>query len=672
MQKRRTLWLVLAILLLAFAIAGTVAAASLEKKSQILSESDIKTGVQNNTVAFDETRNIVFMGAYTNQVTAYREAEPLWTFATNGTIARIIVRPELGRLWVGCGDNHVYMIDIETGEKLGDINVQRRIYDIDVTRDGSLVLISAGVNTAKHNLMLYTCEGEQVYNEQFRTQIKGCAFTSDETGFVAVNSRGELQRFDLEGNVLASAKASYEQISLQPFSAADGAAHLSLGTDGAYTVFDDDMNILLTGRPALEAGDVPTSVGSSDDGALIFVGTKERYLYAMDVSGRQVYSTRLQNSPSCMVSPSGEGLLYVAVLGDALFTLNADALVGDAALGDAAVVLRRVVPVLAVLGVFFLMLFIPPTNRILRSIAHALCKHRAAYLLLIPTFVLLFMFNYLPTGMAFVRAFTDWSKTNFQSAQISFVGLDNFRMMFTEDYFLRGMKNLAIIIGTNFIKVLTVPLILAWMVSMMRSDRKKYIYRFLLVLPIVVPGVVSALLWQQIYDPQIGLLNQLLKKLGLEAWQRVWLGNEKTALWAIIFMGFPFVNAMAFLVYYGGFTSIDSSIFESAYIDGASRGRIFRSIQLPLVGPQVKLMLTLTFISGVQDFYPIYLLTGGGPGTSTYVPSLEIYLNATSFGRYGYACALGILMFLFIMVGTLINMRLQKSNDGVGKRGAKK
>ena len=216
------------------------------------------------------------------------------------------------------------------------------------------------------------------------------------------------------------------------------------------------------------------------------------------------------------------------------------------------------------------------------------------------------------------------------------------------------------------------PLILAWMVSMMRSDRKKYMLRFLLVLPIVVPGVVSALLWQQIYDPQIGLLNQLLKKLGLETWQRVWLGNEKTALWAIIFMGFPFVNAMAFLVYYGGFTSIDASIFESAYIDGAKRGRILRSIQLPLVGPQVKLMLTLTFIGGVQDFYPIYLLTGGGPGTSTYVPSLEIYLNATTFGRYGYACALGILMFLFIMVGTLVNMNLQKANEGAGKRGAKR
>ncbi len=183
-------------------------------------------------------------------------------------------------------------------------------------------------------------------------------------------------------------------------------------------------------------------------------------------------------------------------------------------------------------------------------------------------------------------------------------------------------------------------------------------------MPYVGPRRLWSLRWKQKYVPQMGLLTQMLAKLGLSALQRVWLGNEQTAIWAIIFMGFPFVNAMAFLVYYGGFSNIDASVLESAVIDGATRARTFRSIQLPMIAPQVKLMLTLTFISSVQDFYPIYLLTGGGPGTSTYVPGLEIYLNATTFGRYGYACALGILMFLFIMIGTLINLRLQGGAPG--------
>ena len=167
----------------------------------------------------------------------------------------------------------------------------------------------------------------------------------------------------------------------------------------------------------------------------------------------------------------------------------------------------------------------------------------------------------------------------------------------------------------------------------------------------------------QIYDPNIGALNQLLGKLGLESWQRVWLGNEKTAIWAIIFMGFPFVNALAFLLYYGGFTSIDAELYEAARMDGAKRFDIFKKIQFPLILPQLRLILTLTFIGAVQDFNGVYLLTQGGPGTSTYVPGLELYFNATTFGRYGYACALGVVMFLFIMVATLIGRRASAAKN---------
>ena len=95
MQKRRILLLTLTVLLLAATLASALLADRLERKSQILKESDIKTGLQNNTVAFDESRNLVFMGAYVNRVTAFRGATPVWTFNTNGTVVRLIVRPEL-------------------------------------------------------------------------------------------------------------------------------------------------------------------------------------------------------------------------------------------------------------------------------------------------------------------------------------------------------------------------------------------------------------------------------------------------------------------------------------------------------------------------------------------------------------------------------------------------
>ena len=662
MKKTRILWGILAALFLILTVASAMGSRRLDAHSVILRDTEIHHGLQNSVLAEDSTRDLFFAGTYNNKLIAYRDGDTVWEFEGNGTFVRLIVHPEEGVIYAGNTDNHVYMIDLDTGEALGDINVQRRIYDIDVTADGGLVLISAGVNTAKHNIMLYNHEGEQVYNEQFRTQYKGVAFTSDGSAMLLTNNRGEIQKLDFEGNKIGEVKTNYEQVSMQP--AGEG-LHVTLGTDGSYTIFDDELNIVRTGKPNIEQGDVPTAVGTSRDGAFVFVGTKELYLYAMNEQDQQVYSTRLANSPSFFL-PAEESV-YATGLGDFIYEIDPLALTGNASMKDMAALLHESTKYLAILAVFFLCMFIPFTNDLIRRFVRALVKYRKAYLLLVPTFVLLIMFNYTPTIMAFTRSFTNWSKNYSQAAQLRFVGLDNFRLLFSEGYFLRGVKNLVIIIVINFIKVLTVPLVLAWLVNSMRSARKKYIYRFLLVLPVVVPGVVSALMWMQMYDPNIGLFNQLLGKLGLENLQRVWLGDPKTALGAIIFMGFPFVNAMAFLVYYGGYSSIDHAIIESARMDGASRGRIFRSIQVPMIGSQVKLMMTLTFISSMQEFYPIYLLTGGGPGTSTYVPALELYLNATTFGRYGYACALGIVMFVFIMAGTLINMRLQSRSEKEGR-----
>lgn len=658
-RRSKILWAVLSALLLAMTIASAMGSRRLDAHSVILQETGIHHGHQNSVLAEDESRGLFFAGTYNNVLLAYRGAEVAWQFDAKGSFVRLVPRPEQGLLFAGNTDNHVYTLNIDTGELLGDINVQRRIYDIDVSPDASRVLISAGVNTAKHNIMLYTADGEQLYNQQFRTQYKGVGFTSDASAMLLTNNRGEIQKLDLEGNELNKILTNYEQVMMQP--AGEG-LHVTLGTDGSYTIFDDDLNVVRKGKPNIQAGDIPTAVGTSLDGGKVFVGTKELYLYAMDEQDQQVYETRLANSPSFFL-PTQDSV-YATGLGDFIYQIDPLALSGNASMKDWANLLRGAVKYLAAAFLFCLAMLIPISNRFLHRFVRALVKYRMAYLLLVPTFVLLILFNYAPTYLAFTRAFTNWSKNFFQASQLRFVGFDNFRLLWTEGYFLRGLKNLAIILAMNFIKVLTVPLVLAWMVSSMRSNTKKYIYRFLLVLPIVVPGVVSALMWKQMYDPNIGLFNQLLGKLGLSRFAHVWLGEEKTALWAIIFMGFPFVNAMAFLVYYGGYTSIDHAIFESARMDGAGRGRIFFGIQLPMISSQIKLMLTLTFISSVQEFYPIYLLTQGGPGTSTYVPALELYLNATTFGRYGYACALGIVMFLFIMIGTIINLRLQNRAEG--------
>ena len=168
------------------------------------------------------------------------------------------------------------------------------------------------------------------------------------------------------------------------------------------------------------------------------------------------------------------------------------------------------------------------------------------------------------------------------------------------------------------------------------------------------------MIWQKIYDPTIGLLNQVLGAVGLENWQQVWLGNEKTAIWAVIFMGFPFVDALTTLVYYGGLINIDENIIESALLDGARKWDIFWKVQLPMIRPQISVMMTLTVLASMTEFNSIYILTSGGPGTATYVPALELYLNASLFGRYGYASALGVILLVFTVLATITSNKLTK------------
>ena len=177
-----------------------------------------------------------------------------------------------------------------------------------------------------------------------------------------------------------------------------------------------------------------------------------------------------------------------------------------------------------------------------------------------------------------------------------------------------------------------------------------------------MPLVVIILLWNNIYDPQIGLLNKTLEAIGLGNLARVWYGDPKVALAAIIFIDFPWVNAFALLIFYGGLIAISDEIIDSSRVDGASTWRRFWSIDLPLLMGQVKLLLILNFINAVQTFEMVFLTTGGGPGASTYTPALELYYMAMRMDRFGVASAIGMVLFVIILAGTIANMRFMHSS----------
>jgi ABC-type sugar transport system permease subunit len=301
----------------------------------------------------------------------------------------------------------------------------------------------------------------------------------------------------------------------------------------------------------------------------------------------------------------------------------------------------------------------PVAARREKSTLRRIWDARVSYAFLTPSLILVLVFMYWPTFSGMFYAFTDWQPG---LERLNFVGLANFAAMLEDEYLRTGFVNVGLIVATTVLKDLTVPLLVAELIFHLRWPRLQYWLRTLFVIPMVMPGIAVILLWVQIYDPNIGLLNQSLDVLGLAAWKRSWLGEEGVALFSIIFLGFPWVSVLPFLIYLGGLMAVPQEIFDAATVDGAGPlSRLWR-IDVPLLLGQIKLLVVLAIIQGMQAFFYILIMTQGGPFHSTTVPALEMYYAAFQHSKYGYACAIALVLFVMVMAVTVANLTYLKSS----------
>ena len=626
-------------------------------RTEAVQELEISTGTMNNTLAYDPENEISLVGTNSdNMIYAFKDGSRIWSAEAKGAFSKIVVAPKKGLAVAGNQDGNVYVYNLKDGTLLQTISVKRRVVSIDVNNSEDKIAVSTLTGTSKANLYIFDFKGTALTSVESKVKISGVCFSGDKA-FVAGNNRGDIIQYDLKGNELGSVSTNYSIIQFYR----NGKEVAAVCKDGSYYFVDENMKIVRQGKIDNTVQAIPESIGTDQNGNYVAVGTQEGYIFVLDADDKPVYTAEEGKSITSF-SADGSNILFTGN-GDFVKKINTEGISGITWNRKVS----RISLIFMIIGLAFtgvlVLIIIPGVSRRLKRLGKEMWKARAAYFLLIPGLLLIWFFNYRGILTAFVRAFTNWSTKNNTLAEIQFIGFDNFKRMFTEGYFLTGMANLLLLLITGAVKVLTVPVICAWLCYSASGNRRKYIHRFLFVLPIVVPGVISAMVWLKIYDPNIGLLNEFLIKMGLSNLTRVWLGDSQTAIWAVIFMGFPFVNAMAFLVYYGGLLGIGKDVEESAVVDGANRWNIFWKIQIPLLRPQFRVMLTLTLIGTMQNFNEIYILTQGGPGKATYVPALELYFNVSQFGRYGYACALGVVLFIMTMAITLLNLKLTKSKD---------
>lgn len=275
----------------------------------------------------------------------------------------------------------------------------------------------------------------------------------------------------------------------------------------------------------------------------------------------------------------------------------------------------------------------------------AIKKHWKLYAFLLPVFIPLIVFGYLPAFEAFKLSFTD--------ASGSFVGLKHFEKLISDKKLIASIGNMVKLLVVGLITGNIPALLVAELLYNMKSKRSSAAYRFMFIVPMMIPTLVIYLVWQFLIFDSNGLANAILAAFGQKP--SSWLNGTSTALGSMMLIGFPWVSGTAFLIYLAGLQGIPESVLESCRLDGANTWVRFRKIDLPLLMGQLKLNLIMGIISGVQAFQLQMMTTNGGPRNRTMVPGLWMYNRAFEYGEMNYASAIGLAMFLFILILTIIN-----------------
>jgi raffinose/stachyose/melibiose transport system permease protein len=236
-------------------------------------------------------------------------------------------------------------------------------------------------------------------------------------------------------------------------------------------------------------------------------------------------------------------------------------------------------------------------------------------------------------------------------------GAANYREVFTDPE-LRGAFVHALVLIVFYA---VIPVVLGTMIAatMMRARRLRGLgfFRVVIFLPLVVPMVVVAIAWRQIYQPD-GPLNSLLRFVGLDSLARPWLGDYTWALPSVGLVGTWVNTGLCFVLSLAGITKIPRELFEAARLDGAGPLREFFAITLPAIRGEVAVALTLTVIAALKTFDLVYVMTSGGPGTETTVPSYQVFRHAFQLGRVGTAAALALVLTAIVFVVTVAINRL--------------
>ncbi len=275
-------------------------------------------------------------------------------------------------------------------------------------------------------------------------------------------------------------------------------------------------------------------------------------------------------------------------------------------------------------------------------------QYFAGYLFILPALAGTFTFIIIPIFCSFGLSFTKWDLLN----DIQYVGLQNYKDVFTEPVLVKILVNTFVYAISVTVLGVTIPLVLAYILNC--KIRGANFFKTAYFLPFITPMIVIGIIWEWIFDPNVGILNQVLH-IHIN-----WLYDTNFAMPALIIVSVWKLIGYNMVIFLSGYSTLNNDLFEASKIDGANALETFMYVTVPLLSPTIFFVVIITAISSFQVFDLIYIMTEGGPLDSTNVLVYSIYKNAFEYFKVGKASALAYVLFAIIFILTLFQWHIRK------------
>lgn len=280
------------------------------------------------------------------------------------------------------------------------------------------------------------------------------------------------------------------------------------------------------------------------------------------------------------------------------------------------------------------------------------------FVFLIPALLFILYATVVPFAWNLVLSFQKWD--GFGS--ITFRGIQNYMTVFKDPAILKSIGNSIYYALASTAGGILVGLLLATLVFKLAGKEGSF-FRLVLFSPAMLPTAVVGLMFTFFYNPEMGLLNNFLKLIGLESLNHVWLQNKSTAMICIIFVAVWKCAGQVMLLCFASMQTIPGSLYESAMLDGASYWKQIRYITLPLIKPMILLATINTLGTQYKSYDLIYTMTQGGPGTLTTTVPINMTKMAFSYGKFGESAATGVIFTIVVMASILLAKRFLRGEE---------